>query len=119
MSAARAKRPKGTRGKAVLILAAYPKRAAAERAARELVRARVLACATVTYGARAFYRWKGRDHADPSTLLWGKTTAARAPAAVRAIRVGHPDDVPEILVLPVVGGHAPYLSWLRAEVSAP
>lgn len=104
------------RGMAVVILSAYPKRAAAERAARELVAARVLACATVTYGAKSFYRWKGKDHADPSTILWGKTTRGKAAAAVRAIREGHPDEVPEILVLPVIAGHGPYLDWLEGEV---
>jgi periplasmic divalent cation tolerance protein len=107
---------KARRAAAVLILSAYPKRAAAERAARDLVRARVVACATVTYGARAFYRWKGRDHAEPSVLLWGKTTRAKARAAVRALREGHPDQIPEILVLPIAGGHPPYLAWLENEV---
>ena len=111
-----APRPVRTPG-AVMILAAYPKRAAAERAARSLIRARLLACATVTAGARAFYRWKGREHAAPSTLLWGKTTQAKARAAIRAIKEKHPDQVPEILVLPILGGHAPYLAWLAAEVS--
>lgn len=101
---------------AVLILSAWPRRGAAERAARALVREGVLACATVQSGARAYYRWKGRDHADPSILLWGKTTRARARAAVRSIRERHPDEVPEILVLPVEGGHAPYLAWVAAEV---
>lgn len=105
------------KSKPVLILAAYPRRLAAERAARDLVRDRLLACATVIPGARAFYRWKGRNHATPSTLLWGKTTRARAPAAVRAIRERHPDEVPEILVLPIAGGHAPYLAWLAGEVA--
>ena len=107
------------RTSAVMILAAYPKRAAAERAARALIRDRILACATVTSGARSFYRWKGREHIDPSTLLWGKTTRARARAAIRAIQKSHPDQVPEILVLPVLGGHAPYLAWLAAEVKNP
>lgn len=104
------------RGMAVVVLSAYPRRAAAERAARELVAARVLACATVTYGAKAFYRWKGKERAQPSTLLWGKTTRAKAGAAVRAIRETHPDEVPEILVLPVVAGDAPYLAWVADEV---
>jgi periplasmic divalent cation tolerance protein len=102
--------------RAVLILSAYPSRAAAERAARALVRDRVLACATVVPGGRAFYRWNGKEHADPSALLWGKTVPSRAGAAVRAIRERHPDTVPEILVLPVRGGHGPYLEWLAAEV---
>ena len=101
---------------AVLILSAYPSRAAAERAARSLVRDRVLACATVVPGGKAFYRWNGKEHADPSALLWGKTLASRARAATRAIREAHPDTVPEILVLPVRGGHAPYLEWLAGEV---
>ncbi len=101
---------------AVMIVAAYPSRADAERAARALIRGRVLACATVAPGARAFYRWKGKEHAEPSTLLWGKTTRANAQAAVRAIRGSHPDDVPEILLLPILGGHAPYLAWLAGEV---
>ena len=100
----------------VLLLSSYPKRAAAERAARGLVDDGVVACATVLASGRAHYRWNGVRRADPSTLLWAKTTAARARAAVRAIRAGHPDSVPEILVIPVSGGHAPYLAWIADEV---
>jgi periplasmic divalent cation tolerance protein len=107
------KRP---RTHAVLILSAYPSRVAAERAARALVRDRTLACATVVPGGKAFYRWNGKEHADPSALLWGKTLASRARAAMRAIREGHPDTVPEILVLPIRDGHGPYLEWLAGEV---
>ena len=102
--------------RAVLILAAYPRRAAAERAARDLVRRRILACATVAPHGRAFYRWKGKEHTDPSVILWGKTLASRSREALRAIRESHPDQVPEILVLPVQGGHGPYLAWLAGEV---
>jgi periplasmic divalent cation tolerance protein len=111
------RRPARRRIRPVLILAAYPRRAAAERAARELVRDRILACATVTPNGRAFYRWKGKEHADPSVILWGKTLASRSRDALRAIRASHPDEVPEILVLPIQGGHGPYLAWLAEEVS--
>ncbi len=102
--------------RSVVILAAYPGRAPATRAARALVRDRVLACATVQPGATAFYRWKGRDAMEPSTLLWGKTTAAMAPRAIEAIRALHPDEVPEILVLHVDRGDARYLAWLAESV---
>ena len=111
----RGPRPKRS-ARAVLILSAYPRRASAERAARSLVRRRILACATVASGARAFYRWSGRVRAEPSVLLWGKTSAARAAEAVRALRASHPDRVPEILVLPVQGGEPGYLRWLAGEV---
>lgn len=119
-AAAPAERPPMPRARlvppAVVILVAYPTRASAERAARGLVRERVLGCATVMPGGKAFYRWNGKEHADPSTLLWGKTLASRSRRAVLAIRETHPDTVPEILVLPVRGGHAPYLEWLAGEV---
>ena len=108
--------PRRRAPRVVVILSAYPRRADAERAARALVRARVLACATVTPTGRAYYRWGGKERADPSALLWGKTTGARARAAVSAIRDSHPDRVPEILILPAQGGHAPYLAWIEGEV---
>ena len=107
-------RPGGVRG--VVILAAYPSRAPAARAARELVRDRVLACATVHRGGTAFYQWKGRERKERSTLLWGKTTSGMAARAVKAIRALHPDEVPEILVLRVEGGNAEYLAWLAESV---
>ena len=102
--------------RAVLLLSAYPNRAAAERAARRLVDDGVVACATVVPNGRAHYRWNGKRRANPSALLWAKTTDANARVAVLAIRDGHPDSIPEILVLPVSGGHAPYLAWIADEV---
>ncbi|MGE5175358.1 MAG: divalent cation tolerance protein CutA [Hyphomicrobiales bacterium] len=110
-----ANRRKARPPRAALVLSAYPSAAAASRAARALVTARVMACATVAPGARATFRWEGHLRRERSAILWGKTTAAKAAAAVRAIRASHPDRVPEILVIPVVGGHAPYFAWLAAE----
>jgi len=81
------------------------------------LRRRILACATVTSNGRAFYRWKGKEYADPSTILWGKTLASRATEAIQAIREGHPDQVPEILVVRIEEGYAPYLAWIEEEVS--
>lgn len=38
---------------------------------------------------------------------------------MEAVRARHPYEVPAILVLPVEGGLAAYLSWIGAEVAAP
>jgi periplasmic divalent cation tolerance protein len=111
----RTKRPPRPRP-AVVILAAYPGRPPALRAARALVREGTLACATVHPGATAVYRWKGRRYEEPSTLLWGKTTAAMADRAIRTIRTLHPDEVAEILVLRVAKGNARYLDWVARSV---
>jgi periplasmic divalent cation tolerance protein len=98
----------------VLLVAAYPRRAQATRAARELVARGVLACATVASGAKAFYRWEGRTHEEASVTLWGKTSSRRAAAAMEAIRALHPDRVPEILLLRA-GALPAYAAWVASE----
>ncbi len=113
--AAKAQRAEGA-PVAVLILAAYPSLEVAEAAAQALVRERVLACATVTTG-KAFYAWEGREVAEPSAVLQGKTTAARADEARKRIRASHPDKVPEILVLEIADGHPDYLAWIAEQVA--
>jgi len=97
-----------------LIVAAFPRRAPAARAARALVRDGVLACATVSAGARAYYRWEGKLVEEGSVTLWGKTSAAYAKRALAAIRALHPDRVPEILVLRTSASFPAYAAWVAA-----
>jgi periplasmic divalent cation tolerance protein len=111
------KRGARRRAGVAMIVAAYPKRAAAKRAARALVREGVLACATLVPRATAFYRWEGKFHEEWATLLWGKTTVARAGRAVKALAALHPDRLPEILVLETVGALPAYAAWVAAETS--
>src|SRR5690349_16721179 len=116
MTAAK-KRPAAAPGRAprlAMIVAAYPTRASASRAARALVRNGTLACATVAPGATAFYRWKGRFHEVASVLLYGKTARGRSRAAIKAIATLHPDQVPEILALDVDDAQPAYAAWAAA-----
>ena len=48
-----------------------------------------------------------------------KTTPARLAALQARLLALHPYEMPEILALPVVAGHAPYLDWLDAQVTPP
>lgn len=102
------------RPRVAMIVAAYPRRAAATKAARALVRSGALGCATVATRATAFYVWEGKFEEADSVLLWGKTAASRARSAVKAIAAIHPDRVPEILVLPCVDAHPAYAAWVAA-----
>jgi periplasmic divalent cation tolerance protein len=36
---------------------------------------------------------------------------------IRAIKAEHSYEVPEIIVLPVIAGHAPYLDWVYGETN--
>ena len=83
---------------------------------RELVEARLAACANVLAGATSIYRWQGAIEDDAEWLLIAKTTEARFEALRAHVVAHHPYDVPEVVALPILAGHAPYLDWVAAQV---
>ena len=87
----------------------------AERLARVLVDARLAACVQIAGPVRSVFRWEGSVSVEPEWQLWLKTDAARADELTARLVAEHTYDVPEVLVLPVVGGHGPYLSWVTEE----
>ena len=90
----------------------------AERIARAMVERGFAACVNVVPGVTSFYRWKGEVARDAEWLMVMKTTAARFEALREALVEMHPYDVPEVVELPIERGHAPYLEWIDAGVSA-
>jgi len=82
--------------------------------AKELLDKDLAACVNIM-PVRSLYRWKGELCDDGEHLLVIKTRRELADEVVRAIRAVHPYEVPEIIVLPVAGGHAPYLDWVYGE----
>lgn len=91
----------------------------AHELARQLVDEGCCACVNVIPGVVSFFRWQGAvDRADEQLLVVKTTRAAVAALTARLLEL-HPYEVPEVLELPVAGGHPGYLDWLRAAVRAP
>lgn len=101
----------------VVLVTAPPRRARA--LARSLVERGVAACVNLVPGVRSVYRWKGRVEEARETLLVAKTAADRVADLLAAVEDLHPYEVPEGIALPVEGGLAPYLEWVRAETRPP
>jgi periplasmic divalent cation tolerance protein len=90
----------------------------ARRIARTIVRKRLAACVNVLLAPiDSVYQWKGKVTADREHLLVIKTMAHRLPELEKEIRRLHRYDIPEILTLPVSGGLAEYLEWVRESVA--
>jgi periplasmic divalent cation tolerance protein len=87
--------------------------------ARSLVEARLAACVNILPAVRSLYAWKGEVCDDAEALLVVKTRASLFEALRAAILAGHPYEVPEIIALPVVAGHQPYLDWLEGSTRNP
>ena len=84
--------------------------------ARSVVERKLAACVNIVKTIRSIYRWQGAVQDEAESLLIIKTTRSRFEALKAGVLEVHPYTVPEVIALPVVAGHAPYLGWV-AEMS--
>ena len=96
-----------------MVLVTCPSRKIGETIGHILVQERLAACVNVVPNLTSIYRWEGKICRKVEVLLVGKTRRMCLPALFRRVRSLHPYSMPEIIALPVVGGSAPYLSWVR------
>ena len=111
-----------TAGDVVVVLCTAPAaaregRLGAAELAQQVVQERLCACANVMPSVQSFFWWQGRVDTAAESLLVLKTTRAVAGRLRERLLQLHPYDLPEVLELPVEGGHAPYLDWVRASLT--
>jgi periplasmic divalent cation tolerance protein len=86
---------------------------------RALVEERLAACGHVQPGMRAVYRWDGAVRDDTQVRVALHTRASLVAAIVARADAEHPDQVPCVIALPLVGGHPDYLDWVVGETRDP
>lgn len=62
-------------------------------------------------------RWEGAVQTESECVVLLKTTDAALGGFLEKARELHPYDVPELLVLPILGGNLDYLRWVVDETS--
>lgn len=97
---------------ALIALSTFPTPEKAAEVGRALVEERLAACVNVVSGLRSIYRWQGAVAEDAEALAIIKTTRDRLDALTARLIALHPYELPELVALPVGGGHAPYLAWI-------
>ncbi|AZY47743.1 divalent-cation tolerance protein CutA [Bordetella avium] len=101
----------------VLIISNAPDMLLAKRIAHELVKDGMAACVNLGQPALSVYRWKDEIESAEEIPLTIKTTCGRQSAVVSTLQRLHPYEVPEIIMVPVIGGASSYLDWVREQVS--
>jgi periplasmic divalent cation tolerance protein len=109
----------GQVGDVRVVLITAPDSDCARSLARELVGARLAACATVVPGLSSIYRWDQELREDSEVLLLVKTTAPRLEALGALVARLHPYDVPELVALRPAAVERSYLAWLLSESTGP
>ena len=94
-------------------------RAEAMELVRAAVEARLAACGQVAGPVASTYWWNDEVERSEEWFVFFKTTAERYEQLTALLLEQHSYDEPEIIAVPIVGGSAAYLSWLRDETSGP
>lgn len=100
---------------AVLVLTTAPDTLLAKRMAHETVEEHLAACAHVGGPVVAMYMWQGNLEGGDEIPVTFKTAPSRVNALIERIKQLHPYQIPELLVLPVLGGSPDYLGWITEQ----
>lgn len=104
----------------VLVLTTVGSRDAAQILARHLVEQHLAACVSISGPILSIYRWKGVIEKGEEFQLLIKSLSSNVPSIEQSLNTFHrnrPDgyELPELLVVPLSGGSAAYLDWLRSN----
>jgi len=98
----------------LLVLCTCPTNSAATAIATALLEQRIAACVNQVPGITSMYRWEGRVELDDEVLLLIKTTRQMYSRLEETIGKLHPNELPEIIGVPLSAGSETYLNWIKS-----
>mgnify|MGYP000865446211 CR=1 FL=1 len=85
----------------------------AKQIARVLVSEKLAACCSIAQNNYSYFAWQGALQERLECQMFIKTKNDKFDALVERIAEIHPDEVPEIIAIPIVDGYEPYLNWME------
>ena len=89
----------------------------ARKIANTLVEEQLVACVNIIPKIESIYRWKGKIETDNEFVLIAKTTDKNVKKTIRRIKTLHTYELPDIIVLPIIGGLKEYLEYITNETA--
>jgi len=89
----------------------------ARRIAQTLTEEQLVACVNIIPNIESVYRWKGKIENSNEIVLIAKTVDQNVKKTIQRIKQLHKYDVPDIIVLPIIGGLKGYLDYIIKETS--
>lgn len=89
----------------------------ARRIAQTLTQEQIVACVNIIPNIESIYRWKGKIENSNETVIIAKTGDQNVKKTIKRIKQLHKYDVPDIIVLPIIGGLKDYLDYITIETS--
>jgi len=89
----------------------------AKNIANTLIEEKLVACVNIIPNIHSIYRWKGKIENDDECVIIAKTTDNKVKKVIQKIKSLHPYELPDIVVLPIIGGLKEYLEYITNETS--
>ena len=89
----------------------------ARKIAKTLVEEQLVACVNIMPNIESIYRWRGKVEEDNEFILIAKTVDDNIEKTIRRIKELHSYELPDIIVLPIIGGLKDYLDYIVNETS--
>ena len=89
----------------------------ARRIAHTLVEEQLVACVNIIPRIESVYRWKGKIENQKECIIIAKTTDQNVKKSIRRIKEIHTYELPDIIVLPIIGGLKEYLNYIANETT--
>jgi periplasmic divalent cation tolerance protein len=102
----------GLQNSYVIVLVTTASKQEAEKIAQHLLKQRLIACANIVGPVSSLFRWSGKVENAEEYLIFMKSRRDLFDKLAETVQALHSYEVPEILVLPIVGGLKEYLAWL-------
>ncbi|MBS0298588.1 MAG: divalent-cation tolerance protein CutA [Proteobacteria bacterium] len=100
---------------AVLIFSNFPDEKSAVQLAEALIHQQLAACVNVLSPCASVYRWQGDVESAEEIPVLIKTQRQHYDRVEQLIKIMHPYELPEVIMVPITGGLPAYLQWLAAE----
>jgi periplasmic divalent cation tolerance protein len=94
-------------------------KAQAREIGRYLVQSHLAACVNILDNMNSMYIWQGEFQDDQEAVLIAKTTEAKVPELIEAVKSRHSYEVPCIVCLRIVNGNPDFLHWISGQVAGP
>jgi len=101
----------------VLVLVTFGSLDEARKFSEAAISQQLAACVNLFPNVESIYRWNGAVECAKEVAGVVKTMRSSLGALEAFYRAAHSYEVPEFLILPVSGGGADYLAWLRGAVA--